>query len=373
MSYAILRVAKHQSGAVGGIERHNERKLSKFRKNQDIDKEKSSLNYYLHDSQKSYQKRIAEILQSEYKSDRKIRTDAVVACEILITSDKNFFDSLSESKREKFFEIAHEFLTEKFGKNNVISSVVHLDEKTPHMHFLFVPLTNDGKLSAKQLFTPLTLKKLQNEFYAVVKRNRFNLERGIESDRKHIKIGDYKKQTALEIENKLKEKENYIEKIDEIIEQKKQRIIEFDEILREDLRIEDIKKEVKSSIFSSKKSVVIEAGEFEKVQNHLMAFNFLQEEKKKIDKKNEALKIEIEIKNQEIIKKNEEILYLEKVKEQFRRERNSFEKELKEKSFIISMFENFLDKFGFIDKFKDFYKNFLEERSKRSRERDLER
>ena len=72
----------------------------------------------------------------------------------------------------------------------MISAVVHMDEKTPHMHLSFVPLTADGRLSAKNIVG--NKKKLtwwQDEFWKYMVKKWPDLERGesaSETGRTHI-------------------------------------------------------------------------------------------------------------------------------------------------------------------------------------------
>ena len=65
--------------------------------------------------------------------------------------------TIIKQKRKKraeirvFFEEALRFLEQHQSKGTILSAVVHMDEKTPHMHLCFVPLTEDGRLSAKDI------------------------------------------------------------------------------------------------------------------------------------------------------------------------------------------------------------------------------
>ena len=78
----------------------------------------------------------------------------------------------------------------KFGEENILSAVVHLDERTPHMHVCFVPITKDGKLSSKTLIGgPTGLVKLQDDFYSHMFNHFPELKRGIPkriTHRKHL-------------------------------------------------------------------------------------------------------------------------------------------------------------------------------------------
>ena len=110
--------------------------------------------------------------------------------EALITTSPEIMEKLNSSEQRQFFERAAAFLYERIGKENVISAVVHMDEKTPHMHFCFVPITKDGRLSAKEVLgNKAAMCKWQDDFYDRMHGFYPELERGIPASitgRKHI-------------------------------------------------------------------------------------------------------------------------------------------------------------------------------------------
>ena len=209
MSFGIVRVQKMTSGSVKGIEIHDKREKDVSHTNQDIDFEKSNLNYDLHSNDQSFQQVIKEKIKA-LKLPRAVRKDAIVMSQVLVTSDSDFFKNLSEDKQKAFFEDSYNFLAERYGKNNVISSTVHLDERTPHMHFNFVPITDDGRLSAKSILNRQDLISQQTDFYNSVGKN-YGLERGVQGGKKkHLEIAELKKQTAYK---ELQEIEKRIERL----------------------------------------------------------------------------------------------------------------------------------------------------------------
>lgn len=69
--------------------------------------------------------------------------------ETLITTSPEFMNSLSKAEQKEYFMRALNFISERVGKQKILSTVVHMDEKMPHMPLSFVPITPEGKLSAK--------------------------------------------------------------------------------------------------------------------------------------------------------------------------------------------------------------------------------
>ena len=207
MSFGICRVQKIK-GASGivGLQLHNRREREHSNSNPDIDRNRSSLNYSLTDNRTmNYNKLIDERLKQAYKGKKAIRKDAVRMCEVLFTSDGEFFSRISEQEQQQFFLDCFEFAVQRYGKENIIAATVHLDEATPHLHLDFVPLTPDGRLSAKEVLgNRPQLQQLQDDFFSAVS-SKYGLERGQRADienkerpRKHLETAEYKEKIAKE-------------------------------------------------------------------------------------------------------------------------------------------------------------------------------
>src|SRR5699024_9612068 len=132
----------------------------------------------------------------------KTRKDAVLVNELLVTSDRDFFERLVPGEQKRFFEESYKLFSERYGKQNIAYATVHNDEQTPHMHLGVVPM-RDGKLQGNNLFNHHEIIRLQDKFPEHMKKHGFKLkrdERG--SDCKHILTAKFKKQTLeKEIEN----------------------------------------------------------------------------------------------------------------------------------------------------------------------------
>ena len=121
--------------------------------------------------------------------------------ETLFTASPEFFKGKKRAEIRVFFEEALHFLEQHQSKETIISAVVHMDEKTPHMHLCFVPLTEDGRLSAKDIMG--NKKKLtwwQDEFWKHMVKRFPDLERGesaSQTGRDHIPPRVFKEMTRL--------------------------------------------------------------------------------------------------------------------------------------------------------------------------------
>lgn len=219
MSYSILRIERATSKTISaGHQRHNQREHKNY-SNKDIDLSKSHLNYDLLNNENiNYLNEIDEIIHKNKKSKRKVGKNQVQHMYGVITSDDEFFKDKSNEEIKQFFKDSLEFIQNKFGRNNVFYATVHMDEKIPHMHFGFVPITDDGRLSARDILNGRNEHiKLQDEFNKHCNDKGYLLKRGVsknETQKNHTKTSDYKKQLAYEINQAQKEKELYGSELD---------------------------------------------------------------------------------------------------------------------------------------------------------------
>ncbi len=184
-------------GNLGGAYKHNER-VFETHSNKDIDSSKSHLNYELTDRDQSlsYEKQIKDYVNTNKVSNRAIRKDAVLCDEWIITSDKQFFESLTPEQTREFFETAKNYFAENYGEKNIAYASVHLDEKTPHMHMGVVPMI-DGKLSSKTMFNREALKNIQDTLPKYMTEHGFEVERGeLNSEAKHKTVAEFKQDIA---------------------------------------------------------------------------------------------------------------------------------------------------------------------------------
>ena len=185
--YAILRFAKYKGPEIGHIEAHNEREKEKYASNPDVDTARSHLNFHLVMPERKYR---AEAENHIAAAGCRTRSDSVRVVEALVTASPEFFNGKKRSEVRAYFTEALEFIKQNQNPDTIISAVVHMDEKTPHMHLCFVPLTEDKRLSAKEIVG--NKKKLtwwQDEFWKHMVKKYPDLERGesaSETGRTHI-------------------------------------------------------------------------------------------------------------------------------------------------------------------------------------------
>lgn len=174
-----MHYAKFNRAAAGEVLEHSDRGIDKpdthKHSNENIDKSRTHLNYDLKDRQgltayEYYKQRIDDIAtETKERTGKSIRKDAVTLCSWVVTAP----ESLPEDKLNDFFQSSYNWFSERYGEDNIVTAVVHMDEVTPHMHFQFTPIIEkDGirKLCAKDMETPQTLKRVHPELQETLEK-----------------------------------------------------------------------------------------------------------------------------------------------------------------------------------------------------------
>ena len=215
MSYAIIINTNYKIKNLNGIYRHNERKNTNY-SNKDIVKEKSKENYSLKQATSTYQKMFYNI-KDEYNLKGQIKNVSNVVCEYIITASKEFFDNIGENQTKRFFKSAYSFVCnyKQLGEQYILSAKVHMDETTPHMHIIYIPVVHTKDKNGKEIEKiscsefwkgKNSYQYLQDNFYKYINTCGFNLERGKEnSSKEHLTISQLKSLTNYE---KIKEEIN---------------------------------------------------------------------------------------------------------------------------------------------------------------------
>ena len=207
MSYAIIRNEKYTKDEMNQLTPHNERYKKKY-SNRNIDLSKTSQNYHLKKPiENTYYKEYKRLIKKNNLYEGQIHKNSVYACEMILTSDSLFFDKIGREETKRYFKECYNFVShyQGLGEENIISAVVHLDEESPHMHLVYIPVINSvdrvgnpiRKVNSREFWKgKSSYKKLQDEFYKYITNKGFDLERGKENtDRKHLDTDNMKNLT----------------------------------------------------------------------------------------------------------------------------------------------------------------------------------
>lgn len=189
--FCIMRTEKRKRTDLGGIQRENTRTATEY--NNKVAPGMDIFNVTLKESSNWLQ----DINKEIQAAGAKTRANSVLALDTLYTASPKFFQGKTNEENDKFFRDCLRFHESHFG--HIISAVVHYDETTPHLHVISVPLTQDGRLSARDVIgNKAKMSKTQDSFFEQVGRN-YGLERGIHMD------GQEKKQHISAQEHELRE------------------------------------------------------------------------------------------------------------------------------------------------------------------------
>lgn len=336
LNYAIFRSQPIMTlGDLKQIGSHNKREKNSYKSNPDIKIEMSQYNVDLvplaekyvkgfYNITKDYQKEHLE-KQKKEREDRKrkfnVMVDSsrnVVADELLFTASNKFFDNMSNKELMRWADACMEFVYEDLGytKEQILHSTLHVDEKTPHIHCVVIPLvkkydnrtkTERYTISKKQYIKDKNhLSQLQDKYHQRLTEKGFDLERGIKgSDNENINIKELKKITKklnLDLNNKT-------QKLDESVNDLKEKIKSNKNVLfdKEYVKIKKDTFESINKVIDNATNVMNLQPKLEKVYKEVDSYTRSYQS---IKRENNLYKNEIEnleIKNYELNEKNYEL------------------------------------------------------------------
>lgn len=350
LNYAIFRSEPIMTiNDLAQIGSHNKREKKAYNSNPDIDIERSKDNIELvplsdkyvkgfynvvKDYKKEHEERMSVMREDRKKTFKQMldKSNNVVADELLFTATNEFFKDMTREDIKDWADTCMEFVYEDLGytKEQVLHATVHLDEKTPHIHCVVVPLvkkfdkrTNTERytISKKQYIKDkIHLSELQDKYHKRLTDKGYDLERGIKgSDRKHIKIKDYKKINR-KLEENLKVRNNRLDKA----------INEFDEKMKTTKNIPFNKNQVivNKNTFDTMNNIVKESKKvielqpkinevFYEINSYASGYKTLENENKNIKRETQVLEYKCHQLEKENNKLNEKIKRVIKAIKQF--------------------------------------------------------
>ena len=190
MSFQHIIVGKVKLNGLGGM-CHHLLDRDRVKTNPNINLSRSHLNYSIEAlSPENFSQRVnSRIKQLNLK--KRPRSDAVGIVDFVVSASPDFIIAMDSELRERYFLDSLHFIQCRYGKENVMYCQCHMDEATPHIHVGIVPVTLDGRLSAKALFTPKSLEHLQSDFHISVSKS-YGLERGEHHSNRYLPLQQFK-------------------------------------------------------------------------------------------------------------------------------------------------------------------------------------
>lgn len=208
MGFAVYHMEKGKGGS-GGIGRHIDRIESKYGyttyEHANVSMRDQNKEFILNEHcKKPLTKAIEDRIKEGYTQAKEIRKDAVKFQTHILTGSHEEMKDIFSSKAtaDKWLKENMDWICERYGKENIVRFTLHMDEKTPHIHAITVPITNDGRLSAKSFADgKKALREIQTDYAECMEQ--FGLKRGLE------RVG-VKHESALEYYARNKKVDEYI-------------------------------------------------------------------------------------------------------------------------------------------------------------------
>lgn len=323
MAFLVAHAEKFSIGACAGLGIHVDRK-SEEHSNKNIDNTLSSENVQLVENyNNNLYGAVKDRIREGYAEKKAIRKDAVATVGVVCSASSEFFENKSKAESVQYFKDCKEFFENKVGKENIVCAKIHFDEKTPHMHLYFVPLTSDGRLSAKEVCNREFLRDMQRELPLYLQEKGHDVERGLEdSTNEHISKKKY------EINLQRAEIDKQIQKIleeEKKLKEKKEKLtLEEEKLYNLEQLMENVQ-ERKSLLYKDKITVSMDKEIYKSFLNYAReGYEYLKHAVNTEKKFESYEKVMIERKN-ELEKK---CVFLEKENEKLKNKKSELEKKL---------------------------------------------
>lgn len=323
MAFLVAHAEKFSIGACAGLGIHVDRK-SEEHSNKNIDNTLSSENVQLVENyNNNLYGAVKDRIREVYTGKKAIRKDAVATVGVVCSASSEFFENKSKAESVQYFKDCKEFFENKVGKENIVCAKIHFDEKTPHMHLYFVPLTSDGRLSAKEVCNREFLRDMQRELPLYLQEKGHDVERGLEdSTNEHISKKKY------EINLQRAEIDKQIQKIleeEKKLKEKKEKLTFEEEKLYNLEQLMENVQERKSLLYKDKITVSMDKEIYKSFLNYAReGYEYLKHAVNTEKKFESYEKVMIERKN-ELEKK---CVFLEKENEKLKNKKSELEKKL---------------------------------------------
>lgn len=159
-------------------------------KNDDIDLNQTHKNYDLINDNRSLYRRVNDRVLDLKEQGSRVQKNSVVMYSNVITIPEEMKNEIGSERSKRYFESATRYFQNRFGKENVVSAKVHLDETTPHMHLNFIPVNKEGRLSARTAMNRVAVNDIHEELTSHLRNDGFDITRGNSSENEKMNIKD---------------------------------------------------------------------------------------------------------------------------------------------------------------------------------------
>lgn len=179
INYSIIRNGEYRRNEIRGINAHNERLKEAYR-NPDIDSSRSELNIHFKRPNGLYTEVLDRLVTAKKVSIRGLKADAVLFNEFLLDINSRYFEDRGGYEfAQQFYADAYRFCCDEVGEENILSAVMHADERNKalseelgrdvfhyHLHVVYLPVVEKEILYSKRCKDPAlvgTVKEVVNQ------------------------------------------------------------------------------------------------------------------------------------------------------------------------------------------------------------------
>lgn len=198
-NYSVARVVTYTKQNIGKAERHNERKNNNY-SNMNVDLEQTKNNVYYKTCNKSYNERLKELVDEGKVSLRGLKDNAKVFDELVLDINSDYFEKHGGYNfAKKFYEDAYHFAEKEYGKDNIISAVMHADEQNIalteeygkpiyhyHLHVIALPVVKKEIKYSKRTKDKSLVGKVKETIMQVSHSKKWKSQKAVDNEGNEI-------------------------------------------------------------------------------------------------------------------------------------------------------------------------------------------
>ena len=191
-NYSVARVVTYTKQSIGKAERHNERK-NKVYSNMNVDLEQTKNNVYYKTCNTTYNERLKELIDENIVSLRGLKNNAKVFDELVLDINSDYFEKHGGYDfAKRFYEEAFHFAEKEYGKDNIISAVMHADEQYGkpiyhyHLHVIAIPVVKKEIKYSKRTKDKTLVGKVKETIMQVSHSKKWKSQKALDNEGNEI-------------------------------------------------------------------------------------------------------------------------------------------------------------------------------------------
>lgn len=195
-NFCVARVETRTRASVGKFERHIERKNESY-ENMNVDLSRTPMNVSFKGcGEQTYNEYLDELIAAGTVSLKGLKPDATVFDEMVMDVNTDYFEQNGGYEYAcRFYEEAFHFAEKIYGKDNIISAVMHADELNVamtekygrpiyhyHLHIMALPVVDKEVRWSKRCKDPELVDKVKEVIHQVSHSKKWRSEKAVDED-----------------------------------------------------------------------------------------------------------------------------------------------------------------------------------------------